>query len=191
MIRLLTFATVLLILACQSASPLPEPPAADPSPEAIGAETAIGTVRVTASRLNVRSAPSTNDAVVTTIRRGQRAELLATAAGWSRIRLSGGEVGWVASRYVREDKGCPADRPFEIVESPMMSFSDSGAHGVVVIEARVNASGKVTSTKLVSNETGDPTLAELAASEIRRAEFRAPVVNCVTRAFIYTHRRAF
>lgn len=191
MIRLFPFAAVLLVLACQTAAPPPEPPPADPPPAAIGAETAIGTVRVTASRLNVRSAPSTSHAVLTTIRRGQRAELLATADAWSRIRLSGGEVGWVASRYVREDKGCPADRQFEIVKSPLMAFNDSGAHGVVVIEATVSASGKVTATKLVRNETGDPALAEIAASEIRRAEFRAPVVNCVTRSFIYTHRRAF
>ena len=191
MTRLLPFAAVLLLLACQTSAPPPEPPPADPPAEALETEAAIGTVRVTASRLNVRAAPSTGDTVVTTVRRGQRAELLAVANGWSRIRLSGGEVGWVASRYVREDKKCPADRAFQIVESPMMSFSDSGAHGAVVVEATVNASGKVTGTKLVRNETGDEALAEIAASEIRRAEFRAPVVNCVSRSFIYTYHRVF
>lgn len=183
-------AALLVALACQSSAPtgepVVEPPAAVAEPDA-----AIGTVRVTATRLNVREGPSTSDTVIATVRRGERVELLATADAWSRIRVSEGAVGWVASRYVRQDKRCSADRAFEIAESPMMTFSDSGAHGLVIVDAAVDASGKVTSTRIVRNDTGDPALGELAATEIKRARFRAPIVNCAARAFIYTYRRTY
>ena len=192
---LLISAIILSIASCQSSDP---PPAAvTPVPETgIAAEpsepeVAIGTVRVTASTLNVRGEPSTSAAIVATVRRNQRLDLLAREQGWSRVRIGTGDAGWVASRYVREEKGCPPDREFSIAEAPMMRFSDSGARGMVTIEVSVDRSGKVTSTRLLSNETGDEALAFLAQEEIRNARFNPPIRNCQAKAFIYTHRRTF
>ncbi|HUP64142.1 MAG TPA: TonB family protein [Thermoanaerobaculia bacterium] len=191
---LLISAIILSIAACQSSDPPPAAVTPDSETEVAGElepAVAIGTVRVTASTLNVRGEPSTTAAIVATVRRNQRLDLLARDQGWSRVRISTGEAGWVASRYVREEKGCPPDREFSIAEAPMMRFSDSGARGVVSVEVSVDRGGKVTSTRLLSNETGDESLAFLAQEEIRNARFNPPIRNCQPRAFIYTHRRTF
>jgi len=72
------------------------------------------------------------------------------------------------------------------------SFSDRPtAHGVVTVDANVDTRGIVTSTRLISNTTGDPALAALAEKEIRNARFVAPVRNCVAKAFIFTYKRSF
>ena len=73
----------------------------------------------------------------------------------------------------------------------MLAFSESGAHGMVVVEATVSAKGAVTATKLLSNATGDESLAFLAEREIKGATFSPPIRNCVPRSFIFTYRRTF
>ena len=161
----------------------------------------IGTVHVTASALNVRQTASTDAAVVTQVKRGTALSVLATDDSWTRVRLAGGETGWVASRFVSDGskparrsssrKGCPADSDFAFLETPTLAFSDSGAHGLVVVEATVNVNGVVTGTKLMSNSTGDEALGFLAEREIRSAKFSPPIRNCAPRAFIFTYRRTF
>lgn len=163
-------------------------------------ERAIGTVRVTASALNVRREASTDADVVTQVKKGDVLEVLANGEGWVRVRVAGGEVGWVAERFVsggsekraaKKKKGCPADSDFAFVETPQLAFSDRGAHGLVVVEANVNVKGSVTRTKVVSNNTGDEALAFLAEREIRSARFSPPIRNCAPREFIFTYRRTF
>ena len=51
--------------------------------------------------------------------------------------------------------------------------------------------GGAVSTKVVSNTTGADALATIAAREVTAAKFAPPVRNCVTRAFLFTYRRAF
>jgi TonB family protein len=170
------------------------------------AETVIGTVRVTASALNVRRSASTDAEVVTQVKKGETLSLLADDDAWMKVRLSSGETGWVASRFVSTDtaaktakkrtssasrKGCPADSDYAFVETPTPAFSDRGAHGMVIVDATVNAKGVVTSTKVVSNTTGDESLAFLAEREIKSAKFSPPIRNCVPKAFIFTYRRTF
>jgi TonB family protein len=181
---------------CASAPPPPEAPPSEPVPSAappVSAEpeNPIGMVKVTAKTLNVRAEPRTDAAVVMQVRRGDRLGLIGAAGGWSRVRLSGGSTGWVASQHVAAIKGCPPDSEFRFIRTPVPSFSDSGAHGLVVIEATVDAQGGVTTARLVSNSTGDGSLAALAEKEIRSARFAAPVRDCSARAFIYTYRRTF
>jgi hypothetical protein len=48
-----------------------------------------------------------------------------------------------------------------------------------------------TKTKVVSNTTGEESLAFLAEREIKGAKFSPPIRNCVPRAFIFTYRRTF
>jgi TonB family protein len=97
----------------------------------------------------------------------------------------------VSSQYAKEVRNCVPDRDFRIVDAPPLSFSDSGAHGRVTVEATVGADGKVASTKVIRNETGDPALAVAAERELRKARFEPPVRNCVAKRFIYTYVRAF
>lgn len=61
----------------------------------------------------------------------------------------------------------------------------------VVVDAYVSTSGDITSTKVVTNDTGDPNLALLADLEIQSAKFEVPERDCVTRAFIFTYKRSF
>jgi TonB family protein len=196
---------LLALLAC--AAPAPKPEAVpEPAPEPVvskpAEEKVIGSVRVTASALNVRTEASTDADVVMQVKKGDQLDVLANGEGWVKVRLSSGEVGWVASRFVssgsetrkvaaRGKKGCPVDSDFAFVETPTLAFSDRGAHGMVVVEANVNTKGKVTRTKVVSNGTGDESLAFLAEREIQSARFSPPIRNCAPREFIFTYRRTF
>jgi uncharacterized protein YgiM (DUF1202 family) len=162
---------------------------------------------VTASSLNVRREPSGDAEVLTQVRKGTELALLLDGESWTRVRLADGTTGWVASRFVspngqpkssgrsksaaRSRTGCPPDSDYAFVETPALRGSDRSAHGLVVVEATVNTKGVVTSTKVVSNTTGDETLAFLAEREIKSAKFSPPVWNCVDRAFIFTYRRTF
>lgn len=189
----LLLSSLFVLAACQSTAPVVEP---ETSGEAIASfedapEVGIGMARVTATNLNVRSGPSTSDSIVASVRRNQRVTLLSRNGEWARIRVASGEPGWVAARYLREDKGCSPDRDFEVVESAPLTFSDSGAKGSVIVEATVGGDGVVDATKIISNQTGDEALAELAALEVTKMRFKAPVRNCVERKFIYTYQRTF
>jgi TonB family protein len=196
---------VLVVFAC-AAPPVPvSPPATPPPPppEPVQ-ERVVGVARVTASALNVRVAAATDADVITQLKKGASVDVLADDDSWTKVRLASGEVGWVASRFLSSGEtskksagktprksGCPADSDYAFVETPALAFSDSGAHGLVVVEANVNTSGKVTATKVVSNSTGDEALGFLAQREIKSAKFSPPIRNCATRSFIFTYRRTF
>jgi uncharacterized protein YgiM (DUF1202 family) len=192
-------AIVLLLAACAPPPPAPTPapplpaPVAEPRP---AAETPIGSGRVNASTLNVRDSPSLQGEVIAHARRGERVTILGESGEWIRVRTGGGVVGWVSSQHVARDgaasrRGCPPDSDYRFVSAPRPAFNEDGPHGVVTIEASVNAQGSVTSTKVVSNTTGADALAIIAAREVTAAKFAPPVRNCVTRAFLFTYRRAF
>ena len=193
------------LFACAQPAPKPEP-VAPPPPEPVAAkptkndEKVIGTVRVTATALNVRSEPSTDADVVKQVKKGEALSVLVSLDAWVKVRVVSGEVGWVAARFISsgkvaqkktKSKGCPADSDFAFVETPTLAFSDSGAHGVVVVDANVNVSGSVTRTKVVSNSTGDDALGFLAEREIKAARFSPPIRNCAPREFVFTYRRTF
>jgi len=170
-----------------------------PVAEAPHEERSIGTVTVTASELNVRSTASTSADVITKARRGTKLTLLVDEKEWMKVRLGSGEVGWVAAQHVsregekpRKRGGCPADSDYSFVKTPTPAFSDrQEKHGLVVVDAYVDTKGNVTATKVVTNTTGDETLAFLTQREIKGAKFVAPVRNCVSRAFVFTYKRSF
>jgi uncharacterized protein YgiM (DUF1202 family) len=160
-----------------------------------------GTVRVTASALNVRREPSGDAEVLTQVRKGTVLSVLRRDQSWVKVRLADEREGWVAARFVSSDAsartaqrkkgGCPPDSDYAFLQMPTPSFAELGAHGLVVVEANVNVLGIVTSTKLISNGTGDEALAFLAEREIKAAKFAPPIRNCAPRAFIFTYRRTF
>ncbi|WP_270647299.1 C40 family peptidase [Paeniclostridium hominis] len=55
---------------------------------------------VTASALNVRSGPSTNDGVIGTAYKGNTVEILQSSGGWHKVKLSNGKIGWVSGKYL-------------------------------------------------------------------------------------------
>lgn len=54
---------------------------------------------VTAERLNVRSGPGLNRAVIGQVFRGNRLAVQGSAAGWWYVQLPGGESGWVMTAF--------------------------------------------------------------------------------------------
>lgn len=199
---------LLALLAFACAAPPPPPPVVAPEPPAVVEtkpveEPVIGTVTVTATALNVRGSASLDADVLRQAKKGEKLAVLSRDESWVKVRLDGGESGWVAARFVsdgaakqasksKSKKGsCPSDSDFAFTKTPMLAFSDRPAKGMVVVEALVDTKGDVTSTKLISNTTGDETLAFLAQREIREAKFSPPIRNCVPKTFIYTYRRTF
>jgi len=193
---------LLVVFRCAAPAPPPAPaPAPPPAAEAPPPfeERVIGTVKVTASALNVRADASTDAEVLAQVKKGQSLSVLREDESWVKVRLADGSTGWVASRFVSRGEttkktkkgGCPPDSDYAFTETPLPAFSDSGAHGIVVVEANVNTKGAVTATKVVSNSTGDEALAFLTQREIQAAKFSPPIRNCVPRAFIFTYRRTF
>ena len=168
-------------------------------------EAVTETLEVTASALNVRSEASTESEVLTQLKRGTSVGVLESNESWTKVRLADGSNGWVASRFLgrpgekkpraatssRKKSGCPPDSDFAFAETPQLAFSDSGAHGLVVVDATVNTRGVVTATKIISNSTGDEALGFLAEREIKSAKFSPPIRSCVPRTFIFTYRRTY
>ena len=158
---------------------------------------------MTSATLNVRRDPSTAGEVVAQVKKGERLALLANRGEWSNVRLNDGTTGWVLSKLVsdatsstasasRRRGGCPPDADFHFIQAPLPAFNDNQtAHGVVTVEVNVDTRGLVTSTQMISNTTGEPSLATLAEREIRNAKFAPPVRGCVAKAFIYTYKRTF
>lgn len=196
-------AAVLALFAVACAAPAPPPPvpspAAPPAPTAAPAEErAVGTVRVNASTLNVRAAASASAEIVSRARRGEKLAVLEDSGDWLRVRLGDGTTGWVAAQHIvregaaaRPRRGCPPDSDYSFIKAPKPAFSESSKPGIVIVEAGVDVKGNVVSTRVVSNTTGDQSLASMAERELREARFAPPVRNCVARAFIYTYKRAF
>jgi TonB family protein len=191
----------MVFAACTTSAPPPPP-----EPEvAAPVDAAARNVYVTASVLNVRMEATTRSEVVTTARRGEKLEVIDppdSSGAWIRVETASGARGWVAAQHVsssapraarsaRRRRGCRPDSDYRFVKTPTPRFSDSGAHGLVVVEANVDASGVVRSTNVISNSTGDEALGVLAEREIRDARFEAPVRDCAPRAFIFTYKRSF
>jgi len=185
------FAIIVLfaLTACQSSAPPDneQQPAATP-----------GVVFVTASTLNVRRDPSASADVVAQVKRGERLAVIASNGDWTNVRLATAQSGWVFSAHVsatapvaRSRRGCPPDSEFRFARTPTPDLRPTDKHGLVVVDATVDVQGNVTATRVVSNSTADPALAQQAEREIRSAKFIAPVRDCAPRTFIFSYKRAF
>jgi uncharacterized protein YgiM (DUF1202 family) len=200
----IALAAGLLLAACggnapaPAAAPEPRPAAPAPAP-ATKEEQATGTVLVNVSALNIRGDASTSAEIVGHARRGERLIVVGDAGGWLRVRLNDGTTGWVSSQLVVRQgaaarprrNGCPQDSNYSFITAPKPSFAENGPHGMVVVEASVDARGIVTSTRIVSNDTNDASLAAIAEREVRNARFAPPIRNCAPKSFVFTYKRAF
>src|SRR5262249_1671068 len=142
----------------------PPPPAPAPALQAPGEEKPIGTVRVTATTLNVRREAAASSEVVAQGRRGERLALLTAGDQWLRVRLGNGAIGFVSVDHVIREgvprrRGCAPDADFSFLRTPVPDLRENGtAHGIVMVDANVDTKGNVTSTKVVGNTTGDASL---------------------------------
>jgi uncharacterized protein YgiM (DUF1202 family) len=202
--RRIAIAACLLVAACggnaPAPAPAPEPRPAAPAPaRASVEEQSSGTVQVNVSTLNIRADSSTSAEIVGHARRGERLAVVGDSGSWLRVKLNDGTTGWVASQLVvREGAaarprrgGCQPDSNYSFLIAPKPSFFENGPHGMVMIEASVDAHGIVSATRVVSNETKDDSLAAIAEREVRNARFTPPIRNCAPKSFIFTYKRAF
>ncbi len=181
-----------LIAGCRTAAPPPAPAPVEATPGPGAAAAPEETVRVTGSRLNVRSEPTTSAATVAKVRRGEKLAVLARDGEWVQVRLADGATGWASARYVANERPCAADKAgAELLSDVPLSFRDGAAIGRVVIEAAVDASGSVTATKVVQDTTGTPELVQRAVGEVKGFKFAPPVRNCRPVPFTYTYTRNF
>ena len=184
-------ALLLLLVFVACSTPAPEPETVPQTTTAPSERV----VYVSAKTLNVRQDASATSAVVTQVKRGDALTVLEEKEGWSRVRLASGDSGWVSSQLVSSSRprakkpGC--DSEYSFVKTPLAAFSESGPHGLVVVDATVNIKGEVTATKVISTSTGDPSLGKMAEREIRSATFKPPYRDCVPRSFIFTYKRTF
>ncbi len=57
---------------------------------------------VTANALNVRSGPSTSNAAIDRVRKGDNVLVVAESSGWAHVKIEGdGTEGWVSKKYLR------------------------------------------------------------------------------------------
>ena len=186
-------ALFVLATACRTAPP-PPPPAPPPAAPPVEAAPAPPPemVRVTGSTLNVRRDPATGAPVVARVKRGERLAVVAREGGWVRVRLAGGTEGWASAKYLRNEAPCPTDKAnAELLSDVPLSFSEGPSLGKVVIEASVDAGGRVAATKVVTDTTGIPELVQRAEAEVRALLFSPPVRDCRPVPFLYTYTRNF
>ena len=88
-------------------------------------------------RLNIRSGPSTNDEIVTTVNVGSELLVITEADGWLQVGVvgSGGLDGWVRNDLVTNNKPAPAQK------KPAPDNKDEGP-SVVVLEALIRQVAK-------------------------------------------------
>ena len=55
---------------------------------------------VTATSLNVRSGPSTNNSVLFSVKKNEKVDILDSMSGWYKISTSNGKTGWASSEYI-------------------------------------------------------------------------------------------
>jgi hypothetical protein len=102
---------------------------------------------------------------------GRTARRAGRDGDWLRVTLVVGSAGWVSARYVRAEARCAADKPGAELLSDVPLSVGGGAIGAVVIEATVDASGRVVATRVVRDSTGAP---ELVKESYRRQDRACP-----------------
>lgn len=72
---------------------------------------------VTASSLNVRSAPNTSGAIVAKVSNGQQVSILEHGNGWLLVQTAAGLRGWVSEQYTSKDRPAPVIyRPAPLIQ---------------------------------------------------------------------------
>jgi len=181
------------LAGCKTAAPPPPPVPVPVVPAAEARPTPPQEyVRVTGSRLNVREQPNTSAAAVARVKKGERLAVLGRDGEWFQVRLADGATGWVHGKYVRSEEPCTPDKATaELLSGVPLSFTEGSSVGRVVLEATIDATGSVASTKVVQDTTGIPELVQRAESEVRALKFSPPVRNCRPVPFVYTYTRNF
>lgn len=119
---------------------LPATPSTAPAP----APAAIPEVRfVTASSLNVRSAPSTSGNILSSASNGQQLTVLGRESGWLRIQTDTGSEGWVSEQFTSASRPAPVatPRPQALLSPPAQTVNRDAIIQKIIERSIRNYSG--------------------------------------------------
>jgi uncharacterized protein YgiM (DUF1202 family) len=149
----------------------------------------ISILYVGAPELPVREKPDDSAPVIATYQNGESISVLAEQGEWVEVR-TGETSGWArrADLTTAEGRTEQEENPqpkFRVMPLPVSAPS---AHGEIYIEADVNTDGDVVNTRVITNTTNSPALAQQNADALRTAKFY-PIVQKGERVpFKYYHR---
>jgi uncharacterized protein YgiM (DUF1202 family) len=167
-----------LLFACRNETPS-IPPAREP----------IAILYVGAPELAVHRNANDASRVTTKFLNGESVSILSKHGDWVEVRTSDGS-GWAHAADLTDASVAKAEAEnpqpkFRITPSPV---TQPGAHGTVYIEASVTNEGDVASTRVITNTTGSPDLADRNAAAMRAAKFYPIVQKGQKKGFIYYYR---
>lgn len=176
------FAVLLLLLAACKA----ETPAATGT---VDERVPIGIWYVGAPELIVREQPNDTAAVLATYSNGESVSVLAEKGEWAEVR-TGDRAGWakrtdLTTAELKEKSEETPEPKFRIMPMPVSAPS---AKGEVYIEADVNTDGDVTATRIITNTTGQASLATQNANSLKSAKFYPIIVKGERKQFKYYHK---
>ena len=141
---------------------------------------------VGAPELPVREKPDDAAPVVLTYGYGEAMSVLAERGDWVEVR-TGETSGWAHKEDLMPTKDETADNlqpKFRLMPMPVTAPSASGN---IYIEADVNTDGDVVNTRIISNTTNSPVLAQQNAAALRSAKFFPIVEKGERKPFKYYH----
>ncbi len=145
-------------------------PAASPSNDF---KTAIDTLYVGVPRMNVYALPNDTAPVITTYGYTESVSILSRRGTWSEVRTYDGGSAWIHSAEL-----ISATEVEEVLKNPTPRFAvapqqipSPRVHGVILLQARVNAEGEIFDVQPTRNTTGRDDLLEANADALRRARF--------------------
>ena len=103
--------------------------------------TVSGTVNT--NRLNVRSSPSINSKILTTLRKGTTVAITSTVNGWHTIRLANGQTGYVSSKFITTTATISistAQTPITPVAATLTTTSKTGTVKTALLNVRSSPS---------------------------------------------------
>ena len=144
---------------------------------------------VGAPQLPVREKPEDTAAVIATYQNGEAISILADKGEWVEVR-TGDASGWAraADLTTALAKAAEEETPTPKFKVMPLPVSAPSAKGEIYIEADVNSDGEVISTRIITNTTGSPTLAQQNADALRSGKFHPIVIKNERKPFKYYHR---
>jgi len=139
------------------------------------------------TELPVREKPNDAAPVVITYRYGEAVSVLAEQGDWVEVR-TGDTAGWAHKADLTAAESLASKEnlqpKFRVMPLPVSAPS---AHGNIYIEADVNTDGDVVNTRVISNTTNSPILAQQNAQALRSAKFFPIVDKGERKPFKYYH----
>ena len=139
--------------------------------------------------MDVRQQPNDTAEVIATYQNAEAISVLAQKGEWAEVRVGDGS-GWARMTDLTTAAAKDADEEdpqpkFRVMPLPVTAPS---AHGEVYIEADVNSDGEVIRTRIITNTTGSPSLANQNAAALQAAKFYPIMQKGERTPFKYYHR---